>query len=387
MRTPTRPDTAPGADTAYDVAIIGAGIAGLSLACELARRGVTRVAVFEAERASARHSSGLNAAILRTVIDEPEIAALADRAHGFFFDPPQAFGTHALARPVGLVLTADEPEAARRLERVAADSPRPIRALDSAELREHAPFLATQARTAWLVPDDGVLDISSLSDGYERWARELGVRFHFDSAVETIVARDRGVTSIQLSRGHEVRAECVVVAAGGWSARLAASAGSSVRLSPRRRHLLVTSSDPRVDPDWPVVWNTGDEFYARPESGGLLLCACDEAEVDPDRCEVDLGVRERIAGVAGRHLPQFADAAAAHLWCGMRTFADDHRFTIGWDADVGGLFWVAGLGGHGMSTAPAVAQLAADALLGAPLDSGLSAFEPGRHADSVEARS
>ena len=98
-------------------------------------------------------------------------------------------------------------------------------------------------------------------------------------------------------------------------------------------------------------------------------------------------VRERIAGVAGRHLPQFADAAAAHLWCGMRTFADDHRFTIGWDADVGGLFWVAGLGGHGMSTAPAVAQLAADALLGAPLDSGLSAFEPGRHADSVEARS
>jgi glycine/D-amino acid oxidase-like deaminating enzyme len=142
----------------------------------------------------------------------------------------------------------------------------------------------------------------------------------------------------------------------------------------------VTAPDPRVDPDWPVVWNAGDAFYARPESGGLLLCACDETAVAADACEVDPSVRERIAEVAARHLPDFADAAAAHLWCGMRTFAEDHEFVIGPDPELAGLFWAAGLGGHGMTTAPAVGALAADALLGRGDPRERAAFDPGRAA-------
>ncbi|MEO0652004.1 MAG: FAD-dependent oxidoreductase, partial [Planctomycetota bacterium] len=330
------------------IAIIGAGAAGLSTAAALASRGVEGVLVLEAEDAPARHASGLNAAILRTVIDEPAVAALAERSCAFFASPPDGFCDGPLVRSVGLVLTADTDQAAARLDASVERSARAVQRLSRDDLRARVPHLATEARTAWFAREDGVLDIAALTDGFERQARAGGVRIRYGARVQELDLRGSTGAELRLASGARVRCEQLVLAAGGWAASLGRQAGSSVRLEPRRRHLLVTAADRRVDRSWPVVWNAGDAFYARPESGGLLLCACDEATVDADDCPVDPDVRERIAAVTARHLPAFEDAAAAHLWCGMRTFADDHGFVLGPDPHVPALFWVAGLGGHGM---------------------------------------
>jgi D-arginine dehydrogenase len=345
------------------IRIIGGGVAGLATAWHLARRGAPAhapVTVLEKEAGTGRHASGLNAGILRTAIAEPATRLFAEESAAFFRDPPAGFSDVPLVRPTGLVLFepgCDEALAQREGSR----------ALEPQEAAALLPHYATRARPAWYMADEGELDIAALMAAWERGARAGGVEVRTDAGVASITTTDSRagvrVTGITLSDGTQMDAGTVVLAAGGWAGLLGRAAGSRLELTPRRRHLLVTQPDERVDPAWPVVWSEGDGFYARPESGGLLVSACDHTPVDPDHCVTDPAILEEIAAKVAAHLPRFTDIGVAHLWCAMRTFADDGNFRIGPDPDVDGLFWVAALGGHGMSTSAAVGHLAADWIL------------------------
>jgi D-arginine dehydrogenase len=110
-----------------------------------------------------------------------------------------------------------------------------------------------------------------------------------------------------------------------------------------------------------VIWIVGEEFYFRPESGGLLMSGCDTVKVTPEQGEItDHSELERIAAKAAHWLPSLADARVARAWAGMRTFAPDDLFVVGPDPRLEGLYWVAGMGGHGITCAPAVGTVAAD---------------------------
>jgi glycine/D-amino acid oxidase-like deaminating enzyme len=118
-----------------------------------------------------------------------------------------------------------------------------------------------------------------------------------------------------------------------------------------------------------VVWNQGTDFYVRPESGGLMLCGCDETRLEPSgppsagACPRDAAALELVAERTARFLPAFADAQVASWWAGWRTFTEvgeaGHPFALGPDPEVAGLFWAAGLGGHGMTSSFEVGRLAA----------------------------
>ena len=158
-------------------------------------------------------------------------------------------------------------------------------------------------------------------------------------------------------------------------------ARSRLHLEPRRRHLMVSSLDPEIDPRWPILWSHPEGFYARPESGGMLMCACDESIIPPDECNVEPGAVERIALKAAELMPAITDGDCAHIWSGMRTFTEDDSFLIGPDPDVNGLHWIAALGGHGVTCSAGVGRLAAAHLLGdEPVDSVARALDPRRFA-------
>ena len=131
-----------------------------------------------------------------------------------------------------------------------------------------------------------------------------------------------------------------------------------------------------------MVWQLGeDAFYARPESGGMLLCACDLEEADPTAFTRDDAVRELIARKAVRVLPDLIEVGAGQYWCGLRTLTADGRFVVGEDGDVAGLFWVAGLAGAGMVCSAEVGRIAAALLLGDEIDSSeRAALSPARAA-------
>ena len=364
-----------------DVLILGGGAAGLSSAWHLARAGA-RVLLLEAEAQLGVHSSGQNAAILRTLIESPMRTRLARKAALSLHRPPVGFCEAPLIDPVGLLLTADAGLAADLAMWVQAAGAAPyaeceataINGAEIARLLPHFQHPDGENATGLYMPGEGQIDISLLVDSFAKGARQAGAELRTSCAVaELLVAKEGDVpqiTGARLTSGETIPCERVLLAAGAWAGKLGAQAGSELRFFPRRRHLFVTRNDDKINPRLPVVWNHGDAaqrriFYMRPESGGMLLCACDEALIEPTSaypngvCPKDDSVLEDIARATQLFAPDFADAEIASWWSGWRTFSEDHDFALGADPKVAGLHWCAGLAGHGMTASFEAGRLAA----------------------------
>ncbi len=350
--------------SSQSVVIIGAGIAGASTAYFLAQRGVKDVVLLDREKGPGVHSTGRNAAILRTAIPEAQLHDLGRRSKAFYQAPPPGFSETPLIEAVGLYLAATddtEPGTCQQLSqwlnnpRCAEDG----HDTNADELYQHYPQLARRVDYNHSFPDEGVFDVDAIVSGFLRGARAHGVQVRLCTEARKLMVENGRITGVATDDGT-LAASQVVLAGGGWAADLANAAGLPMKLQPIRRHILVTARIPELNPKAPVVWLGGDEFYFRPESGGLLMSACDTQPVDADNGELaQQEVIEEIAAKAERWLPGFEQLGAAHYWAGMRTFAPDPLFVVGPDPRVHGLHWVAGLGGHGITCGAAVGELAA----------------------------
>ena len=226
-------------------------------------------------------------------------------------------------------------------------------------------------------PTDGVVDIHALLTGYLKAAQSLGAQVRYGCAVRGIDVRGDRAIWVVTSAGV-INAETLVNAAGPWAGTIAKLAGAvQVPLRPCRRHLFVTAPMSWVGRKWPFVWDVAHEFYFRPESGGLLLCPCDQEEMAPGDPPTDESITELLYDKIQRYLPALSDVAIKNSWAGFRTLSADSRFVIGWDPKVKGFFWVAGLAGHGVTTSSSAGALAAKLIL-EPLGTGGEEFSPGR---------
>ncbi len=349
------------------IVIIGGGVAGLALAQALADRGAGgRTTLIEAEEGLGQHSSGKNAAILRTAIPAPLTRRLALESAARL---RSAHLRAPLLDEVGLcVACAGEPPwLAEHLE---ADEVYPVEGRELARLAPH--WHPTKGTRVWYLPRQGRIDVAALIEYLAKGARAGGVELRLGEPVRAL-----GRGRVTLAGGETLQADSIVLAAGAWVDTLARTR----LLRVTRRHLLVTAPDPRVDPRWPVVWDDKAEFYARPESAGLLLSACDISDCEPDGLQSDPSVMALLARKVAASLPDYAEAGAAHFWPGLRALAPDDTPLIGPDPHREGLFWMAGLGGHGMSLSLSIGEVAADLLLDRAVDPLLAAgLAPGRFA-------
>lgn len=362
------------------ILIIGGGIAGAATAWHLAQRGAQGVVLLERESDFGAHATSQNAAILRTFTEDRATTALAHETAALLADPPQGFSDVPLLDPKGLILQLGTDARSQLLEwRDTKPDPSTVQELSAAELSDRFPWYSGPTEGAWWVADEGELDVAALLEAYLRGARAGGVELRTGAEVTSFLNEAGPVRGVRLSDGEELEAERTAICTGGWAGRLARMAGSLLQFEPRRRHLMVTSPDEQIDPRWPILWSQAEGFYARPESGGMLMCACDQEVVAPDECSIDPQMMECIAEKAARLLPRVTDAGCAHLWSGMRTFTEDESFLIGPDPSVDGLHWVAALGGHGVTCSVGVGRLAAAHLLGdAPDDELACALDPRR---------
>lgn len=364
-----------------DIVIVGAGFAGAATAFHLARRQAGRIVLLERERIPGQHASGKNAALAFTALDDPAEARLACEGLQFLHHPPEGFCDEALIHPSGSLLVSNESEsegkflsacaAARALgletEVVSGDD---IGTLVP-PLRPHLP------RFGLLNRSDGVVDIHALLQGYLGGARRAGAQILFDEAVREVVCERGRVRAVRTQR-HEFATSCLVNAAGAWAGEIARLAGAEVfRIEPRRRHLFLAHLDEPVEPGLPFVWHSDVDVYFRPEGHGLLFSPCDATPHPPAEPATDEAAKALLAEKIARAFPSLIGARIVTGWACLRTFSPDERFVIGPDPFVSGLFWVACLGGHGMTTSAAVGRLAADAITGQhnPL---LESFTPAR---------
>jgi D-arginine dehydrogenase len=342
------------------IIIIGAGMAGVATAYFLTRRGQKKIQLLEREKIAGTQSTGRNAAILRTMIPTPLLNRIARESAEFYHNPPEGFSSEPLVNCVGVYLAA-RAEHVPTLEKWCNDNPESglIRE-DASRVYQQVPVLAPGLELVAYKPDDGVLDVHAILQGFLRGATHAGAELCLGREFLRLVTRNGRVSGVETSDGF-MEASKVVIANGGWASLADTFSGYSLPFTPYRRHLLVTEPLPQVSPKWPVIWIVGEEFYFRPESGGLLMSGCDTVKVTPEQGEItDHSEVERIAAKAAHWLPSLADARVARAWAGMRTFAPDDLFVVGPDPRLEGLYWVAGMGGHGITCAPAVGTVAAD---------------------------
>ena len=355
------------------IVIVGGGIAGLSTAWFLAHAGAQDVVVVERERELGTQSTAQNASILRTAIDDAPTRALARIGARFLAAPPSGFTDRALVSGDGLLILGGEnpgwDDGASGAQRV-----------DGARAGELFPALGERRRGGWFFAEEGRVDVPALVHGFADGARALGVRFETGRRVARIRAGGRGV---ELEDGTRLEADQTVLAAGAWAGPLGRAVGSHVELTPTRRHLLVTQRDAGVEPRWPVMWSDEDEFYARAEDGGWMLCACDGDAIEPDHLVASAAVLESIHAKAHAVLRRAQVPPAAKFWAGSRTHARDKRFVLGRDPHVPALVWAAGLGGHGITCAAAIGDVVARAVLGREIPPEIAAAcSPARFASA-----
>ncbi len=363
-----------------DVVIIGAGFAGASTAYHLAQRGVRRVLLLEREAIPAFHASGRNASLTFQVLSDPYEARLALEGARFIEEPPDGFADHALLRRTGSLLIAGATglEALHKSRTMARDLGLPCELLDPKEATRRVPVLGqVNFEHAFWNPSDGVVDIQALIAGYLRGAEGGGVEVRYTRAVTGIRCRGGRVTAVETAEGM-IEASCVVNAGGAWAGELGRLAGiDTFALTRRKRHMFHTANDVALDPQAPFVWHNEIDVYFRPEAGGLLMSPCDvtpHAAEDPQATpDGEALLRDKLR----RAFPPLAAARINRAWACLRTFAPDERFVIGADPQLEGLIWVAALGGHGMTTSPAVGRLGATAVLGETLPE-LDYFSPRR---------
>ena len=338
-----------------EIAVIGGGLAGLATAWALAERGASDVVVLEREPTLATHASGRNAAMCRALAEDDTWTTWTAAGAAFLRRPPEGFTDHPLVDDRGAVLLAG-PAVARELADRAARFDVRCTPVSTVELMARWPGLAV-ARGGLLFPDDGCIDLARLVGGYVRGARRGGARIVTSAAVTAMAPRDGGV---ELTTGQgTVTARAVVVAAGAWAGEVGALAGAAVGFESRRRHIFSLAA-PAPGAAAPIVWNVdGDEWYARPAGTEIWASACDNDVVAPGvvepRREAEPIVRARLPSALGT-------ARLVRAWACQRTFAPSGQPVVARDVDRSWLYWVAGLGGHGVTASAAIGRAAAAAL-------------------------
>jgi D-arginine dehydrogenase len=351
----------------FEVIVVGAGIAGASLAYFLAEQGCGDVLLLERETQLAVHSTGRSAATLSSADANPTLLRIKQAAKPFFLSPPPGFSDNPLLRRTGVLGVYPEP-----LWSTLRDALPALRAtglngalLEQDEVLRRVPVLdRTQFAGGILIPDDGRLDVHEILSSYLRHARARGATLQLGAEVLGVTVeggRCRGVRT----RDGAYRARLVVDAAGAWSGTIARVAGATdIPIVPHRRTIVTFAPPPGLPiGDWPMIASDAHDLYFAPEAGDLMLSPMDEdamapCDPSPDDAVIAAGLA-RFAQLA----PTLAPKSLKRRWSGLRSFAPDRVHVVGEDPSLPGFFWLAGQGGCGIETSPLIGRVAADLVL------------------------
>jgi D-arginine dehydrogenase len=352
--------------TKADVIILGAGIAGASVAYELAL--THRVLLLEREAQPGLHSTGRSAAIFSEIYGNAVIRGLSRATRDFLFAPPQGFADAPLVTPRGSLFVAPPDQvAALRAMRDDPDVAAGTEVIGADEAVRRVPILRREkVAEALYAPGDTDIDVNALHQGFLRGFKVRGGTLVCDVHIDALDRK--GSTWRAIAGDTSYEAPVLVNAAGAWVDTVAGLVGAKLLgIEPRRRTVVLL--DPPEGHDiraWPLTIDADETFYFKPDAGRLLLTPADETpsppcDAQPEELDIALAI-DRF-----ENMTTMSVRRVVHKWAGLRSFAPDRTPVVGFDANAPGFFWLAGQGGYGMQTSSAMARSAAALVRGEDL--------------------
>jgi D-arginine dehydrogenase len=365
-----------------DFLVIGGGVAGASAAFFLAEHG--RVTLIERESACGYHTTGRSAALYTEAYGNAAIRALTVASRPFFESPPLGFTEHPLLLPRGEMIVASKGDD-RLIEQALADGTRFAPRMREVRVDEALALCPVLDRD-WLEralhnPASMDMDVHAIHNGYLKGLRARGGTVMTDAEILGLDRRD-GAWHVRTKTGAAA-APIVVNAAGAWADVVGRMAGARpIGLVPKRRTAF--TFDPPAEFEtarWPMVIDVNETLYFKPEAGRLLVSPADETPMDPCDCQPD----EMDVALAAARLEAATSLRikrVTHKWAGLRSFVKDKTPVVGFAPETEGFLWLAGQGGYGIMTSPAMGRVAAALATGReiPADIAVRASDlaPGR---------
>lgn len=346
--------------TLYDFAIVGAGMAGASLAAELAP--FAKVLVLEAEEAPGYHSTGRSAAFWEECYGGPGVVPLT-LASGHYLRE------HGFLRQRGALYIGRDEDRAKLddFEKQFAGSGVTIKRVDGVQARSHAPFLREEWNDAIYEQACADIDVGALHQHYLKTLKSAGAQLKCNARVGDVASEDGG-WRITTTRGEVFRAAKLVNASGAWADTVAQMAGAQpIGITPYRRTVAQLRVEPGAPDDMPLVLDISGQFYFKSDNGRVWLSPHDETPSAPcDAAPEEIDVARAID--AFERATHWSIKAVERRWAGLRSFAPDRLPVYGTDPDCANFLWFAGQGGFGIQTSPAAAKLASQIMLGLERD-------------------
>ena len=343
---------------AADFLVIGGGIAGVSAAARLASHG--RVVLVEAESAFGYHSSGRSATFYHFGIGNTVVRGLTAYSRDFLEGETDDRVPLSQATPALFIAREDMLDAAAALEGEMRRFTDTIERVDEQSIRAFNPAVRCggEAIVSGMIDHSARrLDSEALQQGCRATIKRHGGACLAGARAQGI-ERKGGVWNVTTGTGDQYAAPILVNAAGAWCDEIAALAGvRPLGLRPLRRTII--AFDPPADQaiaGWPFTKTVVDDFYMLPQSGKLLASPVDEVPSAP----TDAQPEEYDIALAAAKVEEYTVLPVRriqHSWAGLRTFARDRVPVAGFAPDAEGFFWLAGQGGYGLQTAPAMSAI------------------------------
>jgi sarcosine oxidase subunit beta len=348
-----------------DVAIIGAGVIGTSIAYHLAQSGCRDVIVVEKEINPGMGSTSKAAGGIRAQFNSRINVELSKMSIAAFERFPQETGVEAVFNQVGYLWIANRPEDMKLFERMVAQQREwglNVELLDRAGVGRKAPYVRLDDVVGGTFHQkDGYAPPADYVMGYHKKSKEMGVRYLLATSVTGVTANDGAVAGLKTSAG-EIRARKVVCAAGAYSGKIGEMVGIEIPVVPVRRQCFVTEPIRELPHPIPMTVDFESGIYMHSESGGVLIGLADKAEKPSFNENVDYAFIEKIAELAMGRVPLLEKATVLTSWAGLYEVTPDHHPIIGDLPGLKGFHLATGFSGHGVMHAPATGRLVAELL-------------------------
>jgi sarcosine oxidase subunit beta len=366
-----------------DVAIIGGGAIGCSIAYHLGQRGAKNVVVLERETLGSGSTSKAAGGIRAQFGTETEIR-FSFEALDFFKRFKDEMGVDAEFRQIGyLTLVATEDDLAYHEERVELQRSMgvDVRIITPRDAREIVPTLNVDDMIAAVhCPTDGFAGPYEVTMGYAARARDRGVQFCEETLATGIQLEGDRVVAVETNRGT-IATPLIVDAAGPSAARVGRMVGVDLKVMPRRRHIFVTDPFPQVKGPTPLTHDRTNGFYFRKEGERLLLSPGDAEDTGSDfEVPVDWSRLEETVEKAINRLPVLENARVTNAWAGLRPLTPDEHAIIGPVPGVRGFIAAVGFCGHGFQHSPPAGKHVTELILDGRSTVDLTLFDPARFA-------